>query len=139
MGNTTVEELGFDPASADFSELKLSGDETISVDFPDEEIRTIVRNIGDIYELNIFMPDTLQERTSIKLRDVTWRQLFDAMLPPHGYTYREVGNIIYIDEVGLTAGDYIEIGVIVVLIFSLLLNAILAPCVFVLVWNRKKA
>jgi type IV pilus assembly protein PilQ len=68
--------------------------ETLSVDFPDEEIRTILRNIADLFELNLVVPDTLQGRSSLKLRDVTWKQIFAVVLSPVGYTYVEEANII---------------------------------------------
>jgi type IV pilus assembly protein PilQ len=68
--------------------------DTLSVDFPDEEIRTILRNVADLFELNLVVPDTLQGRTSLKLRDVTWRQIFQVVLSPAGYTFVEDGNII---------------------------------------------
>lgn len=72
------------------------GRDTLTVDFPDEDIRNILRNVADLFELNIIMPDTLQGKTTIKLRDVTWRQIFESVLTPVGYTYREEGNIIKI-------------------------------------------
>jgi len=72
------------------------GTDTLSVDFPDEEIRNILRNVADLFELNLVIPDTLQGNTSIKLRDVTWRQIFEVVLSPVGYTYVEDGNIIKI-------------------------------------------
>jgi type IV pilus assembly protein PilQ len=73
-----------------------AGRDTLSVDFPDEDIRNILRNVADLFELNIIMPDTLQGKTTIKLRDVTWRQIFESVLAPVGYTYKEEGNIIKI-------------------------------------------
>lgn len=72
------------------------GKDTLSVDFPDEDIRTILRNVADLFELNLVIPDTLQGKTSIKLRDVTWRQIYQVVLSPVGYTYVEDGNIIKI-------------------------------------------
>jgi type IV pilus assembly protein PilQ len=57
-----------------------AGRDTLSVDFPDEDIRNILRNVADLFELNIIMPDTLQGKTTIKLRDVTWRQIFQSVL-----------------------------------------------------------
>jgi len=71
-----------------------SGADTLSVDFPDEDIRNILRNVADLFELNLVVPDTLQGRTSIKLRDVTWRQIYQVILTPVGFTYVEDGNII---------------------------------------------
>lgn len=73
-----------------------AGRDTLSVDFPDEDIRNILRNVADLFELNIIMPETLQGKTTIKLRDVTWRQIFQSVLDPVGYTYVEDGNIIKI-------------------------------------------
>lgn len=70
--------------------------DTLSVDFPDEDIRTILRNVADLFELNLVIPETLQGKTSIKLRDVTWRQIFQVTLNPAGYTFIEDGNIIKI-------------------------------------------
>jgi type II secretory pathway component GspD/PulD (secretin) len=70
--------------------------DTLSVDFPDEDIKTILRNVADLFELNLVVPDTLTGKTSIKLRDVTWRQIFQVVLTPVGYTYIEEGNIIKI-------------------------------------------
>src|SRR5581483_11703427 len=73
-----------------------SGRDTLSVDFPDEDVRNILRNVADLFELNIIMPETLQGKTTIKLRDVTWRQIFQNVLDPLNYTYVEDGNIIKI-------------------------------------------
>ncbi len=73
-----------------------TGRDTLSVDFPDEDVRNILRNVADLFELNLIMPDTLQGKTTIKLRDVTWRQIFQSVLAPVNYTYVEDGNIIKI-------------------------------------------
>ncbi|WP_404423915.1 secretin N-terminal domain-containing protein [Nibricoccus sp. IMCC34717] len=78
--------------TADAAEAKQK--ETLSVDFPDDEVRNILRNVADLFELNLVIPDTLQGKTSVKLRDVTWRQIFKVVLNPVGYTYVEEGNII---------------------------------------------
>ncbi|MSU23239.1 MAG: hypothetical protein EXS32_05370 [Opitutus sp.] len=73
-----------------------TGKDTLSVDFPDEDIRNILRNVADLFELNLVMPEALQGKTSIKLRDVTWRQIFQNVLGPVNYTAVEEGNIIKI-------------------------------------------
>lgn len=70
------------------------GKDTLSVDFPDEEIRNILRNVAELFDLNLVIPDTLQGKTSVKLHDVTWRQIFQVVLAPVGYTFIEDGNII---------------------------------------------
>ncbi len=73
--------------------------ETISVDFPDEEIRIIIRNVAELYDLNVVIPDTLVGSTSLKLRNVSWRQVFDVVLEPIGFTYVEDRNIIKIRSI----------------------------------------
>jgi type II secretory pathway component GspD/PulD (secretin) len=86
----TVE--GAEPAAGSVSR----DHDTLSVDFPDEDIKTILRNVADLFELNLVVPDTLTGKTSIKLRDVSWRQIFTVVLTPVGYTFIEEGNIIKI-------------------------------------------
>lgn len=81
---------GSEPAANTVSRDK----DTLSVDFPDEDIKTILRNVADLFELNLVVPDTLTGKTSIKLRDVSWRQIFQVVLAPAGFTYVEEGNII---------------------------------------------
>jgi hypothetical protein len=71
---------GSEPTAAPVSRDK----DTLSVDFPDEDIKTILRNVADLFELNLVVPDTLTGKTSIKLRDVTWEQIFTVVLAPVG-------------------------------------------------------
>ena len=73
-----------------------AGHDTLSVDFPDTDIRDILRNVADLFELNLVIPETLQGKASIKLRDVSWHQIFQVILQPIGYNYIEEGNIIKI-------------------------------------------
>ncbi len=73
-----------------------AGRDTLSVDFPDEDVRNILRNVADLFELNLVIPETLQGKASIKLRDVSWRQIFQVVLDPLNYSYIEDGNIIKI-------------------------------------------
>lgn len=70
------------------------GKDTLTVDFPDTEIREVLRSVADMFELNLVIPETLQGKTSIKLRDVTWRQVYQVVLQPVGYTFVEDSNII---------------------------------------------
>lgn len=69
--------------------------ERISVDFTNEEICTILRNVADMYELNLVVPETLKGRCgTFKYRNVTWRQIFREALAPAGYTFIEDENIV---------------------------------------------
>lgn len=70
--------------------------ETISLNVDNQEIRVILRNIADIYELNIVIPDDLTGTSSLNLRDVTWQQIFDIVLGEAGYSWRDEEGIIRI-------------------------------------------
>ncbi|MCC5807046.1 MAG: hypothetical protein JJU00_12025 [Opitutales bacterium] len=71
-------------------------DERISVDFPDEDVRNIIRNVADLYGLNVVIPETLVGRITIRLRDVTWQQIFNVVLEPMNFTWIVDDNIIKI-------------------------------------------
>jgi len=92
--DTSVDVTMKDAAAAPAT--KPAGQNTLSVDFNDEEIRNILRNVAELFDLNIVIPDALQGKTSVKLHDVTWHQIFQVLLSPVGYTYVEDGNIIKI-------------------------------------------
>ncbi len=82
--------------------------ETISVDFPEEDVRDIIRSVAELYELNVVIPDSLAGSVSLKLRDVTWQQVFEVVLEPLNFTYITEGNIIKIksrDELAVEPVD----------------------------------
>jgi len=65
-------------------------------------VRNILRNVADLFELNLIIPESLQGKTTIKLRNVTWRQIFQKVLTPLGYGFTEQDNIVTVvtlDEV----------------------------------------
>ena len=80
-------------------ETSMKDEETISVDFPDEDVRTILRSVADLYDLNLVIPDGLQGRTSVKLNNITWDQVFEVVLEPLGYTFIEDRNIIRVKSI----------------------------------------
>lgn len=68
----------------------------VSVDFPEEEIRVIIREVAELFELNVVIPETLVGTTTLTLRNVTWRQVFENVLDPVGFTYQIDQNIVKI-------------------------------------------
>lgn len=70
--------------------------ETVSIDFADTTIRAVLRNVADIFGLNLAIPDGVVGNVSLKLKNVTWRQVFDLVLEPIGYLRIEDGNIVKI-------------------------------------------
>lgn len=103
------DEVFLDLPGADDTATAVAVDaETISVDFPEEDVRDIIRSVAELYELNVVIPDSLAGSVSIKLRDVTWSQVFDVVLEPLNYTYIVDGNIIKIksqDELAVEPVD----------------------------------
>ncbi len=92
-----LDEVDFSTPTQEEREAELTvGEETISVDFPDEEVRVIISNVADLYDLNVVIPDTLVGSTTLKLRNVTWRQVFEVVLDPLGFSFVEDRNIIKI-------------------------------------------
>lgn len=93
------------PAAAQIAAVEA---ETISVDFPDEDVREIVRSVADLYRLNVVIPAALSGRVTLRLRDVTWQQVFDVVLQPLNFTYVIDRNIIMIkslDDIALEPTD----------------------------------
>ncbi|MFA5257164.1 MAG: secretin N-terminal domain-containing protein [Opitutales bacterium] len=84
------------PATAEGIAQTSADSDLIDVNFPNDEVRNIIRSVADMNDLNVVIPDTLVGSVSIKLRQVTWRQVFSVALEPLGYTYVEEGNIIKI-------------------------------------------
>lgn len=67
----------------------------ISIDYPDTEVRRVLRDVADYFELNLVLPEEFaNHRTSITVRNATWPQIFDAVLLPLGYTYYDDENIL---------------------------------------------
>jgi type IV pilus assembly protein PilQ len=91
----------------------MAEEETISVDFPDEEVRTILRNVADLFDLNVVIPDTLQGRTSVKLHNITWRQVFEVVLKQQNFTYIEDRNIIQIISIEELTTEPVDVRVFV--------------------------
>ncbi|MGB0414659.1 MAG: secretin N-terminal domain-containing protein [Coraliomargarita sp.] len=96
-----------DPSGATMAE-----EETISVDFPDEDVRTVILNVAELFDLNVVVPDGLQGRTSIKLHNITWRDVYDVVLEPLGYAYVEDRNIIKIKSIEEIAAEPVTTDVI---------------------------
>lgn len=69
---------------------------TLSVDFPNEDIRNIINNVAHLFALKVDMPDSVRGKITLKLWDVTWREIFQDVLEPAGYTFVEDGNVVRI-------------------------------------------
>jgi len=82
--------------SATASGTPLSSDKLISVDFPNEERAEILRKVANLYGYTVEIPNAVQERTSLKLHNVAWWQIFSETLSPIGLNFYPEGKTIKI-------------------------------------------
>lgn len=76
--------------------LRADSEQTISIDMQDTTVGELARAVGDVFTLNIVMPDALAEqKVSLKLRDVSWRTVFKIAYESLGYTFYEEDNVVY--------------------------------------------
>jgi hypothetical protein len=63
-------------------------DERINVDFPDEYRASILRSVGELYDLNLVIPTVFPEsKISLKLKSATWKEILELCLYGSGFTY----------------------------------------------------
>jgi type IV pilus assembly protein PilQ len=74
----------------------LKDKDTVSFTFEDKDNRAIIQDVATIFDLNVVIDPTLTGKSTIKLHDVTWQQVFKSVLSPVNFTYVEDGNIIHI-------------------------------------------
>lgn len=97
--SVAIDDVYFDPGEAGPQSMMERAQDTITVDFPDEDVRAIIRSVADLYDLNVVIPESLVGSVSIKLRNVSWKQVFDVVLEPLNFTWVEDENIIKIKSV----------------------------------------
>lgn len=71
-----------------------TGDPMFSLDFPNAEIATILAEVADAAGINLVVSSSIHGRTSIKLRNVTWRQIYREVLTPIGYMFIETDGLV---------------------------------------------
>lgn len=89
-------------------------DGTISVDFPEEDVRSVIRSVATLYELNVVIPEELVGTVSLRLHDVTWQQVFEVILEPYNYTFVIEKNIVKIKSLESIVNTPMETRVFIV-------------------------
>ncbi len=84
------------PLYSEDTDILKRSEKNISVDFPDTKIRDLVSEVAKTFNLKVNIPDALDGSTSIKLRDVSWRQVFRVTLAPIGYDFIERNQVVEI-------------------------------------------
>ncbi len=77
-------------------DIRAGNSSRVSVDFIDEDIKQVLRYISELYDLNIIIPTSLTGKVTIRLKDVTWQALLEAVLAPLGCSYVENKGIVQI-------------------------------------------
>ncbi len=75
---------------------KISNSGQVSVDFVNEEIKSVLRYVAELYDLNIIIPTNLTGSVTLRLKDVDWKALLVAILTPLGCSYTDNNGIIQI-------------------------------------------
>lgn len=68
----------------------------VSVDFIDEDIKSVLRYISELYDLNIIIPTSLTGSVSLRLKNVSWQALLDSVLSPLDCNFIEKDGIVQI-------------------------------------------
>lgn len=69
----------------------------ISLDFENEDLRTIINYITEGAEKNIVLGKEVSGRVTIKMFDKPWDEALESVLKMTGYAFKRYGDIIYID------------------------------------------
>lgn len=80
----------------EIAEARVGRSSRVSVDFIDEDIKQVLRYVSELYDLNIVIPTALTGKVTIRLKDVAWQALLEAILSPLGCSYTENKGIIQI-------------------------------------------
>lgn len=72
------------------------GDRLFSLEFRDEEIRTVLKVLAQESEKNIIIPDSIKGKVTLSLNKITLNDALDVMLKSHGLTYISEKGVIRI-------------------------------------------
>ena len=75
---------------------RFSTSEQVSVDFINEDVKSVLRYVAELYDLNIIIPTALTGSVTLRLKNVDWKALLTAVLTPLGCAYAETDGIIQI-------------------------------------------
>lgn len=75
---------------------KITSSDQVSVDFINEDIKSVLRYISELYDLNIIIPTALNGSVTLRLKNVNWQDLLTAVLTPVGCSYTESNGIVRI-------------------------------------------
>lgn len=69
----------------------------ISLDVRDADLHNVLRLLADTAKVNVVVPDHVQGRVTVKLKDVPWTDALDVILQAQGLGREQVGTVVQID------------------------------------------
>jgi MSHA biogenesis protein MshL len=73
-----------------------------SLDAVNEELRTVLRGVAEQYGLDYRIHPAVEGRVTTRLRNATLREVLDALVLPHGYTYQLDREVLRVEPARLT-------------------------------------
>ena len=70
--------------------------QSLSLNFQDIEVRSVLQLLADFTGLNMVVSDTVGGNITLRLKDVPWDQALDIILQTKGLTSRRYGNVIMV-------------------------------------------
>jgi type II secretory pathway component HofQ len=70
----------------------------ISIDFKDVDIRDLFRFLAETGKMNLIVDPEVKGTVTIKMTDVPWDQVLDAVCKMHNLGYTIEGNVVSIDK-----------------------------------------
>lgn len=87
---------GNDVVPVDAAQAEVTGSDTISLDFKEADINTVLRVLSLKTNVNIVAGPEVKGTVTIRLEDVPWEKALQMVLKTYGYVYEKDGNIIRI-------------------------------------------
>ncbi len=77
-------------------EAKLPAGDPVTLDFKDVPLADLLSVIAAVTKINIVVPDSIEERITVKLAKVPWDRALETILEANGlwYRYRESGRLV---------------------------------------------
>ncbi len=69
---------------------------TLSLNFQDIEVRSVLQLLADFTDKNIVVSDTVKGNITLRLKNVPWDQALDIVLDSKGLAMRSNGNVIWV-------------------------------------------
>ena len=69
-------------------------DRTISLDFQDADIKSVLRLMAEYGNISIVSGDDVKGNVTLSMKNVPWEQALDSILDIHGLTKKQMGDVI---------------------------------------------